>query len=193
MGREKVVDALELVEGLMVVGYGGVLVKGVILSLGKLRFLKGWLFSRGQQLMVRFLPWITLCFMVVLWWIVVVRVIVMRNLLLPVTFLSDSSFFVEYMLRLFGIEWVMLGSVVDLLFCWYHWLGKHSSNIWNLVLGYLMWTIWTKQNRWSFENEGKTVVQLLNLCQRIFFDWSWCWGFLDCSTLMDFLSSIRIA
>ena len=65
------VDALELVEGLMVVGYGGVLVKGVILSLGnafgKLRFLKGWLLSRGQQLMVRFLPWITLCFMVVLW------------------------------------------------------------------------------------------------------------------------------
>ena len=61
------VDALELVEGLMVVGYGGVLVKGVILSLGRLRFLKGWLFSRGQQLMVRFLPWITLCFMVVLW------------------------------------------------------------------------------------------------------------------------------
>ena len=104
-----------------------------------------------------------------------------------------AHFFWTYILWLFGIDWVMLGLVVDLLFCWYHWLGKHSSNIWNLVLGYLMWTIWTKQNRWSFEDEGKTVVQLLNLCQRIFFDWSWCWGFLDCSTLMDFLSSIRIA
>ena len=34
-----------------------------------------------------------------------------------------------YMLRLFGIEWAMPGSVVDLLFCWYHCLGKHSSNI----------------------------------------------------------------
>ena len=32
-GREKGVGALELVEGLMVVGYGGVLVKGGILSL----------------------------------------------------------------------------------------------------------------------------------------------------------------
>ena len=32
-GREKGVGALELVEGLMVVGYGGVLVKGEILSL----------------------------------------------------------------------------------------------------------------------------------------------------------------
>ena len=46
-----------------------------------------------------------------------------------------------YMLRLFGIEWVMPGLVVDLLFCWYHWLGKHSSNIWDLVPGCLMWTI----------------------------------------------------
>ena len=42
------------------------------------------------------------------------------------------------MLQLFRIDWVMLGSVVDLLFCWHHWLGKHNSDIWNLVLGYLM-------------------------------------------------------
>ena len=27
-----------------------------------------------------------------------------------------------YMLRLFGIDWVMLGSIKDLLFCWFHWL-----------------------------------------------------------------------
>ena len=91
----------------------------------------------------------------------------MRNLLLPVTFLSDSSFFVEYMLRLFGIEWVMLGSVVDLLFCWYNWLGKHSFDIWNLVLDCLLWTIWTEWNRRSFEDEGKTMVQLLVGVSRI--------------------------
>ena len=91
----------------------------------------------------------------------------MRNLLLPVTFLSDSSFFVEYMLRLFGIEWVMLGSVVDLLFCWYNWLGKHSFDIWNLVLDCLLWTIWTEWNRRSFEDEGKTMVQLVVGVSRI--------------------------
>ena len=66
-----------------------------------------------------------------------------------------------YMLRLFGIEWVMPGSVADLFFCWYHWLGKHSSNIWDLVPGCLLWTIWTERNRRSFEDEEKTVVQLL--------------------------------
>ena len=98
-----------------------------------------------------------------------------------------------YILRLFEIDWVMPGLVVDLLFCWYHWLGKHSSDIWNLVLGCLMWTIWIEQNWWSFEDEGKIVVQLLDLYQWTLFDWSRCWGFSDCSILMDFLSSIRIA
>ena len=68
------------------------------------------------------------------------------------------------MIRLFGIDWVMPGSVVDLLFCWYHWLGKLSSDIWNLVPGCFMWTIWTEWNRQSLEDEGKTVVQLLEFC-----------------------------
>ena len=95
-----------------------------------------------------------------------------------------------HMLQLFGIDWVMPGSVVDLLFCWYHWLGKHSFDIWNLVPGCLMWIIWTKRNRRSFEDKGKSVVQLLDLCQRTLFDWSRCWGFSDCFTLMEFLSSI---
>ena len=97
-----------------------------------------------------------------------------------------------YILRLFGIDLVMPGSVADLLFCWYNWLGKHSSDIWNLVSGCLLWTIWTEWNRWFFEDEGKTVVQLLELCQQTLFDWSRCWGFSDCFTLMDFLSYIRI-
>ena len=55
-----------------------------------------------------------------------------------------------------------------------------------------MWTIWTKRNRRSFEDEGKTVVQLLEFCQQTLFDWSQCWGYSDSSTLLDFLSSIRI-
>ena len=97
-----------------------------------------------------------------------------------------------YMLRFFGMEWVMQGSVVDLLVCWYHWLGKCSFDIWDMVPGCLMWTIWIDRNRRFFEDEGKTVVQLLEYCQRTLFDWSRCWGYSDCSTLLDFLSSISI-
>ena len=55
-----------------------------------------------------------------------------------------------------------------------------------------MWTIWTEWNRRSFEDEGNIVVQLLEFCQRTLFDRSRCWGYSDSSTLLDFLSSIRI-
>ena len=77
-----------------------------------------------------------------------------------------------YMLRLFGIDWVMLGSIADLVFCWYHSLGKHNSDIWNLVPGCLMWNIWTEWNRHSFEDTEKSLDQLLDLCRQTLFDQS---------------------
>ena len=69
-----------------------------------------------------------------------------------------------HMLQLFGIDWVMPGSVVDLLCCWHHWLGKYNSDIWNLVPGCLMLTIWFERNWRSFEDIEKSLVQLLDLC-----------------------------
>ena len=47
-----------------------------------------------------------------------------------------------FMLQAFGIHWVMPRSVAGLLFCWHQWLGKHNSNIWNLILGCLTWIVW---------------------------------------------------
>ena len=96
------------------------------------------------------------------------------------------------MLRLFGIDWVMPGLVEELLFCWFYWLGKHSSDIWDLVPGCLIWTIWSERNQRAFEDEEKIVFQLLEFCQRTLFDWFRCWGFSDCSTLTDFISYIKI-
>ena len=72
------------------------------------------------------------------------------------------------MLQLFRIDWVMLGSVAELLFCWHHWLGKHNSDIWNLVPGCLMWAILIERNWRSFEDTEKSLVRLLD------FDWSQC-------------------
>ena len=40
--------------------------------------------------------------------------------------------------RSFGISWVLPRSVVDTLFGWWNWFGKHSSSIWNLAPLYLM-------------------------------------------------------
>ena len=97
------------------------------------------------------------------------------------------------MFQIFGIQWVMPGSVESLVYCWSYWLGKFNSDIWNMVPNCLMWIIWTERNRRSFEDTEKSLVQLQALCQKILFDWSRCWGFLNCSTILEFISSLSIA
>ena len=34
-----------------------------------------------------------------------------------------------YMLQIFGIHWVMLGSMESLVYCWSFWLGKFNSDM----------------------------------------------------------------
>ena len=79
-----------------------------------------------------------------------------------------------FMLQAFGIHWVMLGSVAGLLSCWHQWLGKHNSNIWNLIPGCLMWIVWLERNRHSSENMEKTLDKLKVLYQHSLFEWSRC-------------------
>ena len=94
------------------------------------------------------------------------------------------------MLQAFSIQWILLSSVAELLFCWNHWLGKHDSHIWNLIPGCLMWIVWMERNRRSFEDSEKSLVELIGLCQRSLFYWSRCWGFTECSSIVQFFSSL---
>ena len=98
-----------------------------------------------------------------------------------------------YMFQIFGTQWAMSGSVESLVYCWSFWLKKFSSDIWNIVLGCLMWIVWMERNRHSFEDTEKSLAQLQALCQKTLFDWSRCWGFSDCSTILEFISSFSIA
>ena len=98
-----------------------------------------------------------------------------------------------YMYQIFGIQWVIPGSVESLVNCWSYWLGKFNSDIWNMVPDCLMWIIWTERNRRSFEDTEKFLVQLQAECQKTLFDWSRCWGFSDCSTVLEFISSLSSA
>ena len=98
----------------------------------------------------------------------------------------------DFHAQAYGIHWVMPGSVEGLLSCWHQWLGKHNSNIWNLIPGCIMWIVWLERNRRSFENKEKTLDELKVLSQRSLFEWSRCWGFTDCSTLFEFMASLKI-
>ena len=52
-----------------------------------------------------------------------------------------------------------------------------------------MWIVWLERNRCSFEDNEKTLDKLKVLCQRSLLEWSRCWGFTDCSSLFEFMSS----
>ena len=55
-----------------------------------------------------------------------------------------------------------------------------------------MWIVWLEQNRRSFENNEKTLDKLKVLCQRSLLEWSRYWGFIDCSSLSKFMSSLSL-
>ena len=67
----------------------------------------------------------------------------------------------EDVFKMFGIHWVMTGSTVSLLICWRNWFGKYSSNVWNLVLGCLMWIVWREQNCHLFEDTKSSLEMLV--------------------------------
>ena len=115
----------------------------------------------------------------------------MRGLQVVMGNLWTISFFIVLQYTLYG--WLCFSFLVfngscqalwwGLLFCWSHWLGNRNSDIWNLISGCLMWIVQTEQNGCSFEDTEKTLVKLKDLC----------WGFTDCSSFIEFISSLRIA
>ena len=56
----------------------------------------------------------------------------------------------------FDVHWVVSGCVMDMLFGWRNWFGKHYLEVWNLVPLCLMWTIWGEQNQRIFEDKANS-------------------------------------
>ena len=52
----------------------------------------------------------------------------------------------SFVFQSFGIDWVFLDRIMELLFGWWNWFGKTSSGVWNLVTSCLMWTIWQERS-----------------------------------------------
>uniref|UniRef100_A0A2N9HR23 DNA repair protein RAD50 n=1 Tax=Fagus sylvatica TaxID=28930 RepID=A0A2N9HR23_FAGSY len=46
---------------------------------------------------------------------------------------SAASVLWCWVFRAFGIQWVLPGGVADVLRCWWNGLGRHSSDVWNLL------------------------------------------------------------
>ena len=72
----------------------------------------------------------------------------------------------------FGLSWVISRSTPNLLFGWWNWLGKYSSQIWNLVPLYILWCIWKEHNGKTFEDLDSSGDQMLTFFSGTLFYWS---------------------
>ena len=72
----------------------------------------------------------------------------------------------------FGVQWAMLNTVVSLLFEWRNWLGKFSSNVWNMVPACLMRLIWRECNSCTFDDIERLEDLVKSLLARTLFEWS---------------------
>ena len=94
-------------------------------------------------------------------------------------------------LHSFGVLWVFPNRVVNLIYGWHNWFGKHDSVVWNLVPSCLVWTIWRKRNRRIFEDEEHSTSKIIELFFGLRFDWARVWGLTPAISLADFVVSLR--
>lgn len=65
---------------------------------------------------------------------------------------------------LFGVYWIMLKSVIDLLPAWQGRFGKHRNDIiWKASLHCVMRCIWRERNARSFEDIKRNIPDLKNV------------------------------
>ena len=67
----------------------------------------------------------------------------------------------------FHIHWI-LPRVLELLFRWRNWFGRHQSGIWNLIPHCLMWTVLRERNSRTFDDKRKSASTSWFICSVTF-------------------------
>ena len=98
----------------------------------------------------------------------------------------------NFALITFGLSWVTPRLIPDLLFGWWNWLEKHSSQIWNFVPLCILWCIWKERNQRTFEDLDSSGNQMLASFCGTLFDWSQAWRVTTSDSLPSFLSSLSL-
>jgi hypothetical protein len=103
---------------------------------------------------------------------------------------SVASALWSWILGVFGVPWVLPQSVVELLFSWWNGLGRHSSDVWNLVPLCLMWIVWKERNSRTFEDGSSTDIQLRDYFAANLFEWAKVAGYSTSLTVTAFMSDL---
>lgn len=94
----------------------------------------------------------------------------------------------EFCFKSFWDSMGVTTKVIDLLYGWRIWFGKHLLDIWNLGRLYLMWTLWRENNCLTFEDAEILFIQLKSLF--MLFGWSCVLGFTHRNSIADFMASL---
>jgi len=99
----------------------------------------------------------------------------------------------SYILTLFGVEWVIPRSVLELLNSWglAIWCGR-AKEAWWLAPLCLLWCIWRERNALLFENVETSMVELRKRLLNMLYIWIASHHNLNVFTYVDFLKLFSV-
>ena len=93
---------------------------------------------------------------------------------------------------IFGVEWVMPGSVRNLFACWNQVTRRGSKGlVWKMTPLCLFWCIWRERNLRAFEDLENSLIFLKNSFLSSLFMWSRREISLSPSSLADFIGELH--
>ena len=89
---------------------------------------------------------------------------------------------------LFGVHWVMLRSVVELLASQSNKFNRLKSKVlWRMIAHCLMWVIWRERNTHTLDGNERSIHELKLLFFQTLFDWANATGVFTFISLLDML------
>ena len=74
---------------------------------------------------------------------------------------------------LFGIHWVMLYKVSEVLASWQGKFGRHRNiGVWRFVSHCFLWCLWRERNARCFENSERSILDIKFFFFRTLLEWS---------------------
>jgi len=99
----------------------------------------------------------------------------------------------SYVFNLFGVEWVMPHSVLELLISWGAAIGsRHAKEVWQLAPLCLLWCIWRERNARLFEDVETPMVELRKRLLNTLYSWIAPYRSLSVFTFVDFLNLLSV-
>ena len=94
---------------------------------------------------------------------------------------------------LFGIHWLMLYKVSELLASWQGKFGMHwNRDLWRFVPHFLFWFLWWEQNARCFENCEQSIFDIKSFFFHTLLDWSVVLPFYSCFSLFDLIDCCNL-